>query len=441
MQSIDLLVHARWVLPVEPDGAVLEHHAVAVDAGRIVELGPDKTLVSRYLPREQVFCGSSHVLIPGFVNAHTSAAMSLLRGAPPRSPARRGSRDSLGPIERRWASPEFVRAGSLVAIEAMIRSGVTSFADMYLFPEEVARLAAELRIRIAVGLPVDEHPTPWASGASECLDKAAALWDIHKSDPWVRMYFAPSALPAKSPDLLARLRRIVDQLDAPLAMRLHETRDEIAECRKQTGLPPLGWLDREGLLRPGFVAVHANHLEESDLDVASRSGLSVIHCPRSNLRLGSGIAPVAGLRARGVTVALGTACTPSAGDLDVLAEAQIAALLASGICAQAGVVSSVCALRMATLNGATAIGLGAETGSLLPGKSADLVSIDLSRDDLAPSEVCDSLLTVAHATGVSDVWIAGRAHLRNCALTVIDAEQVRSIVKHWSARLGPGAIS
>jgi 5-methylthioadenosine/S-adenosylhomocysteine deaminase len=440
MQAVDLLISARWTIPVEPDGAVLEGYSVAVHEGRIVELGPAAALAGRYLPAARVV-RDRHVLLPGFVDAHTSAARSLLRDALPRGPASQWIGSTLRPLENRWASAEFVRAGTLHAIAGMIRGGITCFADTYLFPEEVARLAGELRLRIAVGLPIVEGASPWAENAADCLDRASALWDAHKSDPWARLHFAPDPAGAVTRETLGRLRRMVDQLDAPVAMRVHDHAGQLRAFETEHGQRPLPWLASLGLLRPGFTALHANHLAPAEIDLLARSGVGVVHCPKTALRLGNGVAPVAALRERGACVGLGTGSAAAGLGLpDVLAEAQLAALLAGGSApSEPGALSAVAALRMATLDGAQVLGLGAEIGSIVPGKSADLICIDLAATSVvAASRVPDALVYDGSSRDVTDAWIAGRAHLAEGQLCLVDGDRVADAARQWSARMGLG---
>jgi 5-methylthioadenosine/S-adenosylhomocysteine deaminase len=440
MQPVDLLISPRWIVPVEPDGAVLEGYSVAVHAGRIVELGPTAALEGRYQPALRAV-RDRHVLLPGLVDAHTSAARSLLRDALPRGPFAQRLGATLRPLEDRWGSAEFVRAGTLHAIVGMLRAGITCFADVYLFPEEVARLAGELRMRIAVGLPVIESRTAWSENAADAMDRAAALWDAHKSDPWARLQFVPDAPGSLSAPSLERLRRIADQLDAPVAMRVHENAPAVAAFASEHGERPLPWLAALGLLRPGFTALHANHLDAAEVELVSRSGVGIVHCPSAALRLGHGVAPLAALRAGGSCVALGTGSTMAGLAMpDVLAEARLAALL-PGLSGPAGpgAPDAAAALRMATLDGAQVLGLGAETGSIVPGKSADLVCFDLAATAVGvAARVPDALLFDASARDVSDVWIAGRAHLAGGEPCLLDAERIAEAARQWSARMGIG---
>ncbi len=443
MQSIDLLIEPRWLLTMEAAGAVLENNAIAIDAGRIVAIGPAATLRQRYDARRHEL-RAQHVLLPGFVNAHTHAAMSLLRGQPVRGPVQRWLRELIWPLENRWVSADFVRTGTRLAIAEQLRAGITCFADMYLFPEETAALARELKVRIAVGLPIAEGRTTWAQNADDYLEKSAALWDEYRADPWARMYFAPHAPYSVSDATVARLRRLLDQLDAPLAMHLHETTSEIQDCLAQRGARPVAWLAEQGLLRPGFTAVHMNHADERDIELLAGAGVCIAACPQSNLRLGSGSAPLARFSAAGISLALGTDGPASTGALDMLAEARLAALLGAGTAgtsAHTGVTAANSdeVLRMATLGGAQALGLADDIGSLRVGKAADLCCLRIP-DHLAPtrSTLADTLLVDCARQDVQDAWIAGRAVLTQGVVTAFDETETLERARVWQARLATG---
>lgn len=439
MQTLDLLVEARWVLTM--DGTTVhEHAAVAIDRGRIVAVGPAAQLAARYAPRERL-SRPQHALLPGLVNAHTHAAMTLLRGLPIRGPLMQWLNETIWPIERRCVSAQFVRSGTRLAMAEMLRAGITCFADMYFFPEEVARLAREHHLRVVVGLPIVDARTPWAADADEHLDKAARLWDEYRGDPLILPCFAPHSPYAVRRDTFTRLRRLVDQLDAPLAMHLHETQTEVQDSVAAHGERPLSWLADEGLLRPGFVAVHMCWLTDEDIELAARSGLSVAHCPQSNQRLGSGRCPVDALRAAGVNVALGTDGAASVGALDILAEARAACLLASLGAQNPRSLAAHEALAMATIGGAQALGLADEIGTLTPGKAADLICIDLSAPACQPpGELADMIVFAAGRDAVSDVWVNGRAMLRDRQLPGFDPAELEAIGASAAALTAPGAV-
>lgn len=440
MQTIDLIVEARWVLPM--DGSpVCEHGAVAIDRGRIVATGTPAGLAASYEPRERLR-RPHHALLPGLVNAHTHAAMNLLRGLPIRGPLMQWLNETIWPLERRCVNAQFVASGTRLAMAEMLRAGITCFADMYYFPEEVARLARQHHLRVSLGLPIVDARTPWAADADEHLDKAARLWDEYRDDPLVLPCFAPHSPYAVSRATVARLRRLVDQLDAPLAMHLHESQAEVQDSVTAHGERPLSWLADEGLLRPGFAAVHMIWLTDEDIDLAARSGISVVHCPQSNLRLGSGTCPVTRLREAGVNVALGTDGAASVGALDLLAEARAACLMASGSTHNPQALAARDVLAMATLGGAQALGLADEIGSLTAGKAADMICIDLSATACQPlGDAADAIVFSATRDAVVDVWVAGRAMVRDHRLLAFDVAELSAIAAEWPARITTGVAA
>ncbi|MGE3666444.1 MAG: amidohydrolase family protein, partial [Steroidobacteraceae bacterium] len=284
--------------------------------------------------------------------------------------------------------------------------------------------------------------TPWAADADEHLDKAARLWDEYRDDPLIQPCFAPHSPYAVARATFTRLRRLVDQLDAPLAMHLHETQTEVQDSLAAHGGRPLSWLGDEGLLRPGFSAVHMNCLSEEDIDLAARTGISVVHCPQSNQRLGSGTCPVGALRAAGINVALGTDGAASVGALDVLAEARAACLLASLSTHDPQALGAGDALRMATIGGAQALGLAGEIGSLTAGKAADIICIDLSAPACQPvGDPADAIVYCAGRGAVNDVWIAGRSMVREGRLLAFDAGELAAIAREFPARPAIGAVA
>jgi 5-methylthioadenosine/S-adenosylhomocysteine deaminase len=432
MESADLLITPRWVLPIAPAAIALEGHAVAICAGRIVAVGPVAQLEARFDARERVSRGT-HVLMPGFVNAHTRASMALMRGLRAYAPVLRWQSETVTPAES-IVSPDFVREGTRLAIAEMLRAGITAFSDSYLFPEEAARAAAEARVRAVIGLPVVDNSDATDSLAD--LDRAAHLWDDYRADPWVSLYFAAPPPYTIDDSMLARLRIVADELDARIAMPVHETALEVQDSVSQHGLPPLERLDRLGLLRPGFTALHMNHIEASDIALARTSGLSVVACPQADLRLGSGSCAASLLLEAGVPFGLGSDSPIASGAFDLLAEARLAALLS----ASHGGISAADALSAATLGGAMALGLGSLCGSIEPGKSADLVCIDLAT---LPCEffasVADAVLFGATRNQVTDVWTGGRAAVSESRLLAFDEHELLRQARQWADRVQSGA--
>lgn len=432
---IDTLLKARWIVPVHPEGVVLEDHALAIRAGRIVDLLPAGRASAEYNP-ERVEEFPRHALIPGLVNAHTHAAMSLLRGIADDLPLMEWLQGHIWPLESRFAGEAFVRDGSELAMAEMLRGGVTCFNDMYFFPETTARQALQCGMRASVGLILVDFPTAWGAGPEEYLSKGLALYEELRGQSLVRAAFAPHAPYTVSDEPLTRLRTLARELELPIHMHLHETAAEVEQGRASHGLRPFERLRQLELLGPNFIAVHMTQLTDAEIELYARSGGSVAHCPESNLKLASGFCPAARLLAAGVNVALGTDGAASNNDLDVLGEMRTAALLAKGLAGDARAVPAPVALRMATLNGARALGLEDEIGSLEVGKSADIVALDLGEIETQP--LFDPISDIVYAAGrhqVSDVWVAGRRLLRARELTTLDREDIVERARAWRERL------
>ncbi len=432
-EPADLLIEARWLLPIAP-AAALADHAVAVSAGVISAVGPSAELRARFAPREHVV-RERHALLPGLVNAYTRTAHALLRGVPVHGPRAHWLRHVIEPLEARCMSAAFVREGTQLAMAAMLRAGITCFASHDLFPEEAAHAAAAAHMRAAIGLPVTDGASAWADGASAHLARAERLWDEYRTDARISLYFAPCAVHSLSDATLGRLRRVADELDARIALHLGElpadpahaaleVRDAEAPRRPAACLPALRRLDAQGLLRPGFTAIGAA-CEAGDVELLDRRGAALIACPQADLRLGGGWAPLTVLDAD--RTGLGTDSPAAAGALDLLAEARAAALL--------GGLSAGTALRMATLGSATVLGLGSHIGSIECGKAADLVCVDL---DGAGCELGarpeEALIYGATRAAVSDVWTAGRPAVRAGRLLAFEEAELASIAARWAQR-------
>ena len=439
MQPVDTLIAAPWIVPVEPAGTVLEDHALVVHEGHIADLLPRALARSRYRAAAEVAL-ATHVLVPGLVNAHTHAAMSLFRGMADDFDLRTWLEGHVWPAEARWVSEAFVRDGVRLAVAEMLRGGTTCFNDMYFYPEEIARVASEAGMRACVGLIVLDAPTVWAGSADEYLEKATEAHDRLKPDPLIRSAFAPHAPYSVSDRPLARVRTLADELDIPVHMHVHETALEVENARREHGERPLERLARLGLLSERLIAVHMTQLEAGDLEALAQSGASVVHCPESNLKLASGTCPVAALLRAGVRVALGTDGPASNNDLSMLGEMRTACLLAKGHAGDARVLSAAQALEIATLGGARSLGMEERLGSLVPGKEADVAAIDLSPPETRPVyNPVSQIVYSAAAQQVSDVWVAGRRLLEKRRLLTVDEAEAVWAAEGWRRRIaGPG---
>jgi 5-methylthioadenosine/S-adenosylhomocysteine deaminase len=420
-EPADLLIEPRWLLPMAP-GVVLEDHALAVGAGRILALGPAAALRARFEAREHLR-RDQHALLPGLVNAHARASLTLLRAALPYAAA--AGHPAAAP-----ASADFVRDGTRLAIAQMLRAGITCFADLSPHPEEAARVCAAAQMRAAIGLPIGE--AGGADGAAAQLARAERLWDEYRADPRISLFFAPLGLAGLSDALLGRVRRIADELDARLTLR-PDAEDCSArewQVRDGGGATPVQRLGSLGFLRPGFAAVQIAALPEADLALLARHGASLISCPQASLAAGAARVP----RLEGGRSALGTDSPVSAGAFDMLAEARTAALLSGFGAAEA--------LRLATLGGAAALGLQGQIGSLEPGKVADLTCLELEALSVASyASLEDAIVFGATRAQVSDVWSGGRAAVSAHRLIAFDAEELAAVPAAWAARLKLGAAA
>ncbi|MDH4135063.1 MAG: TRZ/ATZ family hydrolase, partial [Gammaproteobacteria bacterium] len=373
---------------------------------------------------------------PGLVNAHTHAAMSLFRGLADDLPLMDWLQNHIWPAEGRWVSAEFVFEGTELAIAEMLKSGTTCFNDMYFFPEAAAQAARDAGMRATIGLILIDFPTAYAQTPDEYIDKGLRLHDELRNEPLIRTAFAPHAPYSVSDGPLVRIRTVNNELNLPLHMHIHETAHEVNEAVEKSGQRPLARLDGLDILGPSLVAVHMTQLEDAEIARLAETGASVVHCPESNLKLASGFCPVHKLLKAGVNVALGTDGAASNNDLDMLDELRIAAMLAKAVSSDTTAVPAHTALRMATLNGARALGLDGEIGSLTVGKAADIAAIDLSA--LSSQPVYDPVSQVVYTAcrnQVSDVWVAGRRLLANHTLTTLDETAILKRAREWRDKI------
>ena len=436
MQSADTLVEGRWVIPVEPEGVVLEHHTVVVDGGRIEAIVPHARARSDYTANHTVEL-REHVLMPGLVNTHTHAGMTLMRGIADDLPLMRWLEEHIWPVESRWVSDEFVRDGTTLAVAEMLRGGTTCFNDMYFYPGDAGRAAAAVGMRCVVGMIVLDFPTVWAGGADEYLARATEVHDEFRSHALVDTAFAPHAPYTVSDEPLERVRVLADELDVPVHIHLHETPGEVESAVGERGVRPFARLDGLGLVSPRLVAVHMTELDRDEIDRLAECGAHVVHCPESNLKLASGFCPVAKLVAAGVNVALGTDGAASNNDLDMVQEMRTASLVAKAVARDATAVPAHRAIAMATIAGARALGKDDAIGSLVPGKAADMIAVDLGVIESQPVyDAASQVVFSASRRQVSDVWVAGRRLLRDGALLTVDEDRVLARARHWRMRIG-----
>jgi 5-methylthioadenosine/S-adenosylhomocysteine deaminase len=434
MQAVDTLIRAAHVIPVEPR-VVLDDHAVAIRDGRIVALVPAAEALGRFEPREVVSL-ERHVLVPGLVNLHCHAAMALLRGIADDQPLMKWLEEHIWPAEGRHVGDEFVHDGTLLAMAEMLRAGVTCVNDMYFFPGAAGRAALRAGMRATLAMIAIEFPSAYATDAHDYLAKGLATRDAYRGEPLLSFAFGPHAPYTVGDETLKRIAVLAEELDVPIQTHVHETRGEVEQGIAKHGVRPIERLRHLGLVGPRLIAVHSVHMNDAELDLFAREGVTVAHCPSSNMKLASGIAPVPAMRARGIRVGLGTDGAASNNRLDMLTEMRHAALLAKVASGDASVVSAHEAIEMATLEGARALGLEREIGSIVPGKSADLAALDLGTLETQP--LFDAASHVVYAAGrehVTHTWVAGRARLVERRLQGLDEEDLRDKAAWWKRKL------
>ncbi|BAW80056.1 N-ethylammeline chlorohydrolase [Candidatus Nitrosoglobus terrae] len=435
MQNIDTIIQAPWIIPITPDDQVLEGYSLAIHQGRIIDCAPTEKIKTYYQGQNQIEF-SQHALMPGFINAHTHSPMSLLRGLADDLPLMEWLNDHIWPAEAKWISETFIRDGALLAIAEMLRGGITCFNDMYFFPEVVAQVAAETGIRAVIGMITIDFPSVWAKNPQDYIRKGLELNNKYQNHPLIKTALAPHAPYTVSDKSLMQIAILAKELHLPVHMHIHETEDEINQSLTQYGIRPLERLQRLELLSPQLLAVHMTQLTNEEIQIIAAKGAHIVHCPESNLKLANGFCPIAKLYQAGVNIALGTDSAASNNDLDMFTEMRLATLLAKTVAHDAKVITVNQALRMATLNGAKALGLEQEIGSLEIGKAADIIAIDLGKLETQPIyNPASQIVYAASRDKVSDVWIAGQQVIKKYQFITLDESFILSNTKTWEKKI------
>lgn len=435
MKNVDLIINARWCLPMTAEQLILENHSIVINEGNIVALLPQNQAEQLYQATKTQDM-AEHCVMPGLINNHGHTAMTLFRGLADDLPLMTWLNNHIWPAEQQFVGDAFVESGSALAIAEMIRGGTTCFSDMYFFPEATARVVDSSGIRASLGMVVIEFPTNWAKDVNEYLHKGQALHDKYRHHTRITTNYAPHAPYTVSDQTLQAIIINAEELDLPIQMHIHETAAEVSDSVAQYGKRPLARFKDLGLLSPRLIAVHMTQLTEQEMDWCAEAGVHIVHCPESNLKLASGFSPIAELIKRGVNVSIGTDGAASNNDLDMFAEMRQAAMLAKGVAGDPSVVPTYQALQMATINAAKSLGLDSVTGSLEIGKAADIIAIDLSDIETQPFYNLTSQLV--YATGrdkVSDVWVAGKQLLKQRQLTTLNAQHVSAQAQQWAKKI------
>ncbi len=435
--KVDLIIQARWIIPVEPESVTYENHALVVNDGKIIDLLPLTNAAQKYQATSLEKL-DKHVVMPGLINSHTHASMSLMRGIADDLELMDWLQNHIWPLEQKWVGEAFVRDGSDLAIAEMIRGGTTCFNDMYFFPEITAHQAIQHGIRASIGLILIDFPSAWAENSEAYIEKGLALHEQLRHEALITTPFSPHAPYTVSDEPLKKIRTLADELELPIHMHVHEIKHEIQEQQRKTGQTPLQRLHHLGLLSPSFMAVHMTQISDEEVNLVAETGAHIIHCPESNLKLASGFCPVSKCLDAGINVALGTDGAASNNDLDMFGEMRTAALLAKGVANDASALPAKTALEMATINGAKALGLADKTGSLVVGKAADVIALNM--DQLETQPLFDPISQVVYASNrqqVTDVWVAGKQLLKNRNLTTMNIDDLKIRIAEWQLRLKP----
>ena len=430
----DCLVLAKWLIPIEPAAVVLENYGLVVDGDRIAMVAPRQELLKHSYRRVVELPDSA--ILPGLINAHGHAAMSLFRGMADDLPLQAWLQKHIWPAEAQWVSEDFVAAGADLAIAEQLLAGITCFADMYFHPQTLCARVHHSGIRAQVFMPIVDASIPGARTVDDAISQALELHDDFRHHPRIPPGFGPHAPYTVSDASLNKLLTLINQLDAAVQMHVHETAREVEDSMRQYGMRPLARLAELDLLGPRFQAVHMTSVNSQDIELLLQNNCSVVHCPNSNLKLASGFCPVERLRHAGINVALGTDGAASNNSLGLLEEARSAALLAKAIAQDAGALNAHQTLRMATLNGARAMGMQDQIGSLVAGKLADFISINLG--ELTTQPVYDAASAIVYAAGssqVEHVWVGGKQLVESRQLLHMDAEQVGATARQWQQRI------
>ena len=432
---VDTIIHARWVIPVEPENTVYENYSLVIHQGKILDLLATERCEKKY-HSPTVHQLSTHALLPGLINTHTHAAMSLMRGLADDLPLLEWLSEHIWPTEGKCVNYQFVKDGTDLAIAEMLRGGTTTFNDMYFFPDAAAKAADEAGIRACLGMIMIDFPSAWAKDSDDYLHKGLEIHEQYRHHPLISTVFAPHAPYTVSDEPLEKIKSYAEKLDIPIHIHLHETAHEVQQAVADNGIRPIARLEKLGLLSPLLMAVHMTQLEDEEINLLKQYGVNIVHCPESNLKLASGFCPVGKLDKAGINIALGTDGAASNNDLNMLGEMHTAALLAKAVAADTSVIPAHAAIRMATINGARALGLDNITGSLSVGKAADICALDLGRLETQPLFHPES--QIVYSCGreqVSDVWVQGRHLLNNRQLTTLNEQQIIDTAMQWGNKI------
>ncbi len=435
MESADHIIEAQWLITCDEQNRVLANHALVIQHGYIKDILPIAQAKERYTARatERYF---THAIMPGFVNTHTHLAMNFFRGLADDLALMNWLNHHIWPAEKQWVTHEFVLDASLFAMAEIIRSGTTCFNDMYFFLEATAEAAHTAGLRGTIGITVIDFPTNWAANTEEYFEKGLAFYDAYKGHDKIKIAMAPHAIYTVSDNNLLKVKVMAEKYDLKIHMHIHETADEINQSILSTKKRPLRRLYDLGLVSPRLMAAHMTQIREEDIDMLSIAKPHIIHCPQSNMKLASGACPIHQLREKGINIALGTDSAASNNNLNMLEEMRSAALLSKLITNNPESISANEALKLATINGAKALGMDHITGSLEIGKSADFIAINLESIETLPVyHPVSQIVYAASSSQITDTWVAGKQLMKNRQLLTLDEKELLQKARYWGDKI------
>jgi 5-methylthioadenosine/S-adenosylhomocysteine deaminase len=431
----DLLVLGGTVIVMDAAETVIEDGAIAISGAAIAEIGKRRSIESRFRARRTIDAGG-RLILPGFVNAHTHAPMTLLRGARDDVDLMTWLTKFMFPIERRFVSPEFVRWGARLACWEMIASGTTTFADGYFFEDEVARAADEAGLRAVPGQGIFDVPTPDSKTAAEGLARAEEYLSRWSGHPRITPSLCPHSCYTVEPETFRKTMRLAERFDAPVQTHLAESAAELAMVRERYDTTPVRHLESVGALNGRLLAAHCVGVDDEEIALLARSGTGVVHCPESNMKLASGVAPIGKMLAAGVRLGLGTDGAASNNDLDMIGEMGSAARLHKVAALDPTAAPARAVLKMATLGGAEALRMEDRIGSLEPGKRADLVVLDLSAPAALPLfDPVSHVVYSASSRAVETVIVEGKILMDRRRIRTLDTEEIRARVERFGRKI------
>jgi 5-methylthioadenosine/S-adenosylhomocysteine deaminase len=430
------IVRAQYLITMNKKEQIIENGAVVVKNGRIADIGEFGEILKKYKEQIPIYGNSHSALMPGFINTHTHAAMVLFRGIADDLPLKQWLTEHIWPREAKFLSEEFVYDGTLLACLEMLKSGTTTFSDMYFFTESIAKAAKDAGIKAVVGQGVLDFPTPSGSGAKDYLAKAEDFIKNFKSDDYIIPAVAPHAIYTCSRETLLSCKELALKYNVPMHIHLSETFQEVEESINRHGLRPVKYLDSIGFLEGKIIAAHCVWLNQEEIEIMAKHNVGVSHCIESNLKLSSGIAPVAKMIRKGVKVSMGTDGAASNNNLDLLEEISIAAKVQKGITADPTVLDVKTCMKMLTIWAAEGLGLENEIGSIEIGKKADMILMNLRKPHLQPIyDIYSAIIYSAKASDIEDVFVNGVPVILNGRAQFVDEDEIIDKALWWSEKI------